>query len=70
MFTILFVDLFEWFLDQYANIVSAYIVYPIQKIYLKKSLQSQIMLYHNNDGYDDKKMLFINIIFIINPNLK
>lgn len=36
MFTILFVDLYEWFLDQYANIVSAYIVYPIQKIYLKK----------------------------------
>lgn len=64
MFTILFVDLFEWFLDQYANIVSAYIVYPIQKIYLKKSLQSQIMLYHKNDGYDDKKC-YLLILFLL-----
>ena len=44
MFTILFVDLFEWFLDRYADIFTAYIVYPIQEIKKKKkSLQSQIM---------------------------
>ena len=34
MFTILFVDLFEWFLDRYADIFTAYIVYPIQEIHL------------------------------------